>query len=39
MIAWGKLKENKNGMLEVDDWVRAGGADEEKTNESTGNQT
>jgi excisionase family DNA binding protein len=26
-------------VSEVDDWVRAGGADEDKTNEPTGNQT
>ena len=25
-------------VSEVDDWVRAGGADEEKTNDSTGNR-
>lgn len=25
-------------LSEVDEWVRAGGADEDKTNDSTGNQ-
>lgn len=26
-------------LSEIDEWVRAGGADEDKTNDSTGNQT